>query len=114
MGQEPLQCSAILRGRSFTSTEALINEYKKHFAAGHSNFHRELFCIVDDVGDVLHCFTDFTRPVCWRTASNWAELAVSPLPIATVSIDLRSYSPGSLYGIPSITLSGAGSLINSV
>jgi hypothetical protein len=62
-GQEPLQCSAILRGRSFTSTEALINEYKKHFAAGHSNFHRELFCIVDDVGDVLHCFTDFLSEI---------------------------------------------------
>jgi hypothetical protein len=53
----------MLRGRSFTSTEALINEYKKHFAAGHSNFHRELFCIVDDVGDVLHCFTDFLSEI---------------------------------------------------
>ena len=58
LGQEPLRCSAILRGGAFTSTEALINEYKKYFATGHSDFHRELFRIIDNIGDVLHCLTD--------------------------------------------------------
>ena len=56
-----MQCD--LRGGAFTSTEALIKEYKKHFAAGHSDLHREMFRIIDDIGDVLYCFTDFLSEI---------------------------------------------------
>ena len=37
-----------------------------------------------------HCLTDLTSPVCCRLASNCAELVMSPLAIATVSIN-RSF-----------------------
>src|SRR3984885_13480422 len=45
---------------------------------------------------IVHCLIDFTMPVCCRAATNCAELVVSPLAIATVTMERFPWSPESL------------------
>src|ERR1700691_995164 len=58
---------------------------------------------------IVHCLIDFTMPVCCRAATSCAELVVSPLAIATLSMKRFPWSPES-FSASSLALPGSRSL----